>query len=171
MMDGMGKMEFDDKKLIYEGDFKNGVMEGYGKMFFSNGMVYDGEWQDDQMVGQGILSFPDGKVVRGVWNECDLIEGELIHNDALEEAKDEAKTSIASYKDTFLRSSIGTFPRPSQELQELLRNRLRPYASIIGKSNLKTQEKVPDARFEDSKKHEPFRQAKPQFVAKTLLTT
>jgi hypothetical protein len=34
------------------------------------------------MVGQGILSFPDGKEVRGVWNECDLIEGELIHNEA-----------------------------------------------------------------------------------------
>ena len=73
-----------------------------------------------------------------------------------------------SFKETFLRSSIGAFPKPSQELQELLRIKLRPYAQIIGKSPIKTQEKVPDARFEDSKKHEPFRQAKPQFVAKTL---
>lgn len=80
------------------------------------------------MVGQGILSFPDGKVVRGVWNECDLIEGELIHNEPLEEVKDYGRTSTISYKETFLGSSVGTFPRPSQEVQELLRKGLRPYA-------------------------------------------
>lgn len=74
----------------------------------------------------------------------------------------------SSRRQTLLGSSNGIYPKPSQELQELLKNKLRPYAQIIGKSPIKTQEKVPDARFEDSKKHEPFRQAKPQFVAKTL---
>jgi hypothetical protein len=121
------------------------------------------------MVGQGILTFQDGRVVRGVWNECELIEGELIHSGSdLESSRDEAKISMISSRQTLLRCSIGTFPKPSQELQDLLKIKLKPYTLIIGKSPLKTQEKVPDARFEDTKKHEPFRQAKPQFVAKTL---
>jgi hypothetical protein len=31
-------MEFEDKKMLYEGDFLAGMMQGKGKMNFSNGI-------------------------------------------------------------------------------------------------------------------------------------
>jgi hypothetical protein len=31
-------MEFEEKKMIYEGDFLAGMMNGKGKMIFSNGI-------------------------------------------------------------------------------------------------------------------------------------
>lgn len=36
-MTGQGIMEFEDKKMIYEGQFLNGMITGKGKMLFSNG--------------------------------------------------------------------------------------------------------------------------------------
>ena len=47
-MTGRGRLEFEEKRMIYEGDFLNGLMSGErGKMQFSNGMTYEGEWLDD----------------------------------------------------------------------------------------------------------------------------
>jgi hypothetical protein len=40
-------MEFEDKKMIYEGEFLAGMMHGNGKMSFQNGVSYDGEWVED----------------------------------------------------------------------------------------------------------------------------
>ena len=83
-MTGRGLMEYEDKKMIYEGDFINGNMTGKGKMVFSNGLRYEGEWSDDQMMGEGVLNFGDGRVVKGAWVESNLIDGEMfreIYND------------------------------------------------------------------------------------------
>lgn len=68
-------MEFEDKKMLYEGDFLNGMMTGKGKMNFSNGMLYDGEWSDDYFCGEGSLELTDGRVIKGAWLESNLIEG------------------------------------------------------------------------------------------------
>jgi hypothetical protein len=70
-------MEFEDKKMVYDGCFVAGMMTGKGKMQFANGMHYDGEWQDDNMCGEGVLSLSDGRVVKGTWMESVLIAGEL----------------------------------------------------------------------------------------------
>lgn len=53
---GKGIMEFEEKKMVYEGDFVNGMMTGKGKMNFSNGMTYEGDWQDDCFCGEGSLT-------------------------------------------------------------------------------------------------------------------
>lgn len=44
---GFGIMEFEEKKMIYEGNFLNGAMCGKGKMVFANGVIYEGEWNED----------------------------------------------------------------------------------------------------------------------------
>jgi hypothetical protein len=42
-MTGRGILEFEEKKMVYEGDFVNGLMSGKrGKMVFNNGMSYEG---------------------------------------------------------------------------------------------------------------------------------
>jgi hypothetical protein len=81
-MTGRGRLEFEEKRMIYEGDFVNGLMSGQrGKMQFSNGMTYEGEWLDDQFCGEGVLYLPpDGKnMIKGTWLECSLIEGTVLH--------------------------------------------------------------------------------------------
>jgi hypothetical protein len=53
---------------------------------------------------------------------------------------------------------LSKLPEPTPELQELLRLKLKPYSVILlSKQPVKTQEKVPDERFVDSTKHEPYR--------------
>lgn len=42
MIAGKGMMEYEDKKMLYEGHFVAGLMQGQGKMAFSNGMYYQG---------------------------------------------------------------------------------------------------------------------------------
>jgi hypothetical protein len=58
MMDGYGKMSFSDGD-VYEGDFKNDLKEGKGKMSYSNGSVYDGEFKNNMIDGYGKMSYSD----------------------------------------------------------------------------------------------------------------
>ena len=71
-------MEFEEKKMIYEGNFVNGAMFDKGKMVFSNGMIYEGEWNEDCFCGEGILNLNDGRLIKGIWMESSLIDGDMI---------------------------------------------------------------------------------------------
>ena len=42
------------KYANYNGDLKNGRMQGKGVYFFPNGVKYVGEWNDGQFHGKGI---------------------------------------------------------------------------------------------------------------------
>jgi hypothetical protein len=79
-MTGKGKMEFEEKKMLFEGEFLGGFITGKGKMNFSNGMTYDGEWLDDQFTGEGILYMGDGRLLKGTWNEGGLVDGSMYAN-------------------------------------------------------------------------------------------
>lgn len=79
-------------KGVYEGEFKNGCIEGTGTFTFKNGTVYYGEWKANMMEGKGtltyttkkeyigdfkrgvrwgtgILKWPDGRKYDGGWKE------------------------------------------------------------------------------------------------------
>jgi hypothetical protein len=53
MMNGKGKMKFSDG-CEYVGNFADGTQSGEGMMLWPNDTSYDGEWQDDQMT-RGVL--------------------------------------------------------------------------------------------------------------------
>ena len=60
-MEGKGKMYWVSGD-IYEGDFKNDKMEGKGIMYYNKNDTaqrekYDGEWRDGQMEGKGIMYY------------------------------------------------------------------------------------------------------------------
>ena len=52
---------------IYEGEAKDGVYNGHGKMMFVSGAVYEGEWKDGKRNGQGVYTWPNGDVYDGEW--------------------------------------------------------------------------------------------------------
>ena len=42
----------------YDGDRKNGRMEGHGKYTFPSGSIYTGQLLDGEFHGQGVLEYP-----------------------------------------------------------------------------------------------------------------
>jgi hypothetical protein len=70
---GYGKVTWPEGKpkgtcpgITYEGYFKNGLPNGYGKMFYpATGCIYFGEFKDGKEDGMGTLRWPDGQGYTG----------------------------------------------------------------------------------------------------------
>ncbi len=62
---GEGKMTW-SSEVYYEGSFKNGNRHGYGKMV-NKKMTYDGEWRDDMIGDQGAAIFENGDEYLGAF--------------------------------------------------------------------------------------------------------
>ena len=52
---GRGKFYYSDGGM-YDGDWKNGSMDGFGTLFYAGGNVaYKGEWKEDKFHGKGTV--------------------------------------------------------------------------------------------------------------------
>jgi hypothetical protein len=51
--------------MIYDGEFKKGMPEGYGRCVWWNGAHYVGYWADGEMHGQGSFTYSDGTLEEG----------------------------------------------------------------------------------------------------------
>ena len=51
----------------YEGEFKDGNRDGYGRMKYANGGIYEGEWKNDCEHGHGRYILAEGRWYEGVW--------------------------------------------------------------------------------------------------------
>jgi len=49
----------------YEGEMANGLRNGLGVFYYSNGAQYDGEWVDGKKHGNGVFTFEDGEIYEG----------------------------------------------------------------------------------------------------------
>jgi hypothetical protein len=49
----------------YEGEFKDGLFQGWGVYVFQNGDRYEGEFQADKMSGAGTMTYDNGNVYKG----------------------------------------------------------------------------------------------------------
>ncbi len=63
-IEGQGTLSFSDGS-IYTGSFQNGEMNGQGTMIFPDGTTYVGELKDGMLFGKGVLTFPDGSRYEG----------------------------------------------------------------------------------------------------------
>ena len=61
---GRGKMTWKDGDK-YDGDWKNGKFEGNGKYFYNNGDRYEGEFKNDTCEGKGIYYYENGDIYEG----------------------------------------------------------------------------------------------------------
>ena len=69
-------MTSQNKNIIYEGYFKNGKPNGYGKCFYENGNYYIGEFLDGVRHGKGIIYYQNGKIKYEGNFINDICEGE-----------------------------------------------------------------------------------------------
>lgn len=51
----------------FEGDYRDGLLDGKGIYTFANGARYEGEYRDDLRHGRGVLIEPDGTRYDGEW--------------------------------------------------------------------------------------------------------
>jgi len=66
-MNGYGKLKSFIKNEVYEGNFKDGIKQGIGKYFYSNGDTYKGYWLDNLRNGFGILKYNNGDWFEGIF--------------------------------------------------------------------------------------------------------
>lgn len=66
MKEGYGVIQYDNKYnlLKYEGNFKYNKMNGIGKLFFSNGCIWEGNFIDNKMNGSGKLFTKDNQILK-----------------------------------------------------------------------------------------------------------
>ena len=50
---------------IYEGEFKDGELNGQGKIIYKNGTIEEGEFKGGGLNGQGKMTSKDGYIVEG----------------------------------------------------------------------------------------------------------
>jgi hypothetical protein len=56
------------EKARYEGNYKDGLRCGFGKMTFPSGDTYEGEWQDNKMSGEGTYWYKKSNdIYSGAW--------------------------------------------------------------------------------------------------------
>jgi len=66
LRNGYGKMFFETGN-VYEGNWLNGSSHGYGKLTFSNGDIHEGNYKNGSHHGFGKIMFANGKVEEGIW--------------------------------------------------------------------------------------------------------
>lgn len=66
-----GKGKFAKGEYLYEGDWKNGKVNGYGTLYFdsSKSCYYKGEWMDGKKHGNGIMIYKSGNSYEGQWSD------------------------------------------------------------------------------------------------------
>lgn len=69
--DGKGKLTFgrnsSSPNSYYDGDWKNGMPNGYGVKFWPDQGTYIGSWENGDQHGEGIFIFLNGDTLRGLW--------------------------------------------------------------------------------------------------------
>ena len=68
------KGELKEMRNRYVGEWEEGIRQGYGVFFYSNGAMYEGEWKNNMKHGFGIMKFEDGKKYIGRFEEDRIID-------------------------------------------------------------------------------------------------
>ena len=77
-LSGKGKIIFKEEGHVYEGDFENNEINGLGTFKWKNGDSYTGEMLDGMMHGKGIYKYYNGRIFEGIYSFGKRKEGKLI---------------------------------------------------------------------------------------------
>lgn len=69
LFEGYGTFTWPDEKKIYEGNWRQGKMHGRGKLVFANGKSFQGEFKDGVREGYGVLKLNSSRKISGNWSE------------------------------------------------------------------------------------------------------
>lgn len=76
MQHGQGKMSFDNG-CVYNGNWEDGVIEGYGQFAMPSGIKYKGNHTVGKRNGKGTLEFQNGDIFTGIFEYDQMHSGEL----------------------------------------------------------------------------------------------
>ena len=62
-----GKQQRQYATYRYEGEFRDGIWDGYGVADWNDGCHYEGDFKNDMMHGYGIVTWPNGYRYEGQW--------------------------------------------------------------------------------------------------------
>ncbi len=71
---GWGKAEGSATGDVYEGEFKEGFLEGKGTYVWSDGDKYIGEFKNSMAEGRGVLIYANGQRAEGRWQKNRLVQ-------------------------------------------------------------------------------------------------
>lgn len=78
--DGFGKMIYANGN-VYEGNWENGLPNGEGKMTYKGGGIYEGNWYLGIISGHGKMTYKSGSVYQGMWESGKRWrEGKMIYS-------------------------------------------------------------------------------------------
>ena len=63
---------------LYEGQWVNGLRNGFGTMIYETGEKYQGKWQGDVPHGDGNLTYPNDFMYSGEWKNGARSVGEYL---------------------------------------------------------------------------------------------
>ena len=75
-----GKLYNEEGKLIYEGEYKNGIRNGEGTYYYARGLRYEGEFVNGFREGNGVFYWEDGTRWEGPFKNNEM-NGEGEYND------------------------------------------------------------------------------------------
>ena len=91
---GQGTYIYKDGEAKYVGNFKDGLANGAGTCFYSNGERYEGDWEAGMFQGTGTLYMLDGTQVAGNWKEGTYMGKETAVDLAIAKKEEVAEESI-----------------------------------------------------------------------------
>ena len=59
---GWGVYKNKEGNILYEGEWKDDMKDGYGCYIFEDGTKYEGLYKEDKRTGKGYFIFPNGKI-------------------------------------------------------------------------------------------------------------
>ena len=65
---------------IFEGEYKDGLREGYGVMVFESGERYEGEYKKDKRCGKGTFIWDDGSKWVGTFEDNEMNGKGMFHD-------------------------------------------------------------------------------------------
>jgi|LauGreDrversion4_2_1035121.scaffolds.fasta_scaffold151084_2 hypothetical protein len=98
---GKGKKVMHKLGFTYEGEFKEGLFNGFGKQYFTNKDYYVGEFRDGLRCGKGTYRHANGDVYEGEWLNNEENGQGVMHSKYLgtEEEPDLDSTYTGEFKD------------------------------------------------------------------------
>jgi len=67
-----GKGENEDR-ILFVGEYQNGIRSGYGVMMWTSGATYEGQW-DGWIHGEGVYTYKNGNKLGGLWYDGNALE-------------------------------------------------------------------------------------------------
>ena len=78
-----GKLYNEEGRLIYEGEYKNGLRNGEGTYYYARGLRYEGQFVNGLREGHGVFYWEDGTRWEGPFKNNEM-EGEGQYYDKVE---------------------------------------------------------------------------------------